>query len=145
MEEAKLKEIIERYEIASFFVTRRFNALVQDKLTGDMTREQFSIVRYLNLHTQSTSSELAEAFCVNKSSITSIINKLVDKGMIFRKPDQQDRRVIHLSLTEEGSRLAEQYGAIMSETLGGYIGHFSEDDAVQFIETFELLANRLKD
>ncbi|OXM13223.1 MarR family winged helix-turn-helix transcriptional regulator [Paenibacillus herberti] len=144
MDNAQLKPIIERYEAASFSVTRRFNALVQDKLPADMTREQVSMIRYLSLNVVSTSSELAQAFCVGKSSITSIITKLVDKNLIYRKPDQQDRRVTHLVLTEEGKRVAEEFGQLISDTIGHYISDFSDEDAIQFIETFEALAARLK-
>ncbi|MGN7457804.1 MarR family winged helix-turn-helix transcriptional regulator [Paenibacillus pasadenensis] len=145
MQETKLKEIIERYERASSQVNRRFGALIQNKLPEGITQEQFGIIRYLSAHPDSTSTELADTFCVGKSSITSITTKLVDKKLVRRRPDDRDRRVTYLSLTEEGRLVAEQAGKVIGETLGAYISRFTEEEAMQFIEMFEDLAARLKD
>ncbi|MGU3473928.1 MarR family winged helix-turn-helix transcriptional regulator [Paenibacillus sp. D51F] len=148
MKEELLPDIIKRYEAASFVVTRRFNALIQEKLPEDLTREQFGIVRYLNSRGESgggcTSTELADAFCVGKSTITSLITRLVDKELIQRNPDGKDRRVTFLSLTDKGIRTAKETDRIIKETLGRYIQAFEDEEALQFIEMFEFLADKLK-
>ena len=145
MNETFLQGMIKRYEAASFFVTRRINALIQEKLPEDMTQEQFAIVRYLSSVEVSTSTELAQVFYVGKSTISSIVSRLVDKGLIRRVPDDQDRRVTHLSLTPEGGRLADETDRLIQNIIGRYMESFSDEQALSFIETFEALAVKLRD
>ncbi|AJY74095.1 MarR family winged helix-turn-helix transcriptional regulator [Paenibacillus beijingensis] len=138
-----LCEIIKRYEIASFTVDRRINALVKDLMPEDLTTEQYWVIRYIQMRERSTSSELAEVFCVGKSSVTAIVTRLADKALIQRIPDPSDRRVTYLQLTEEGVQLAEQMEQVIQDLLAGLIGHFTADEAKQFLELYEKLAHVL--
>jgi DNA-binding MarR family transcriptional regulator len=48
----------------------------------------------------------------NLSSSTSIIDRLVDKGLVERVPDPDDRRVVICQLTPRGREVAEQFWRI---------------------------------
>ncbi|WP_138753832.1 MarR family winged helix-turn-helix transcriptional regulator [Paenibacillus sinopodophylli] len=140
MEQAMLKDIIDRYEAAHFLVNRRLNAMFRELMPEDLTVDQLSTLRYLQLHNRSTSSELADIFCVGKSSITAIVTRLFDKNLIQRLPDEKDRRVIYLALTEEGRQICDHMNDKIDVLLAKYIEPFSEQEAIGFIETFEKLA-----
>jgi DNA-binding MarR family transcriptional regulator len=144
MDRELLSSIIERYESASFIVYRRMNAAIREGLSDDLTLDQMSMIRYLRKHGQCTATELAEAFCVGKSSISAITSRLFDKQFIRRIPDETDRRVTYFALTEEGYRKSLETDEKIQEILMKYIGHFSEEEALRFIETFEKLAKVLK-
>ncbi|WP_337100844.1 MarR family winged helix-turn-helix transcriptional regulator [Paenibacillus sp. YIM B09110] len=137
------KEIIHRYEAAHFLVNRRLNALIRELMPEELTIDQFSTLRYLHSQGRSTSSELADIFCVGKSSITAIINRLFYKNLIYRLPDEKDRRVTYLALTEEGEQLFDEMDVKMYELLLKYISPFDEQEAITFIQTFEKLAHEL--
>jgi DNA-binding MarR family transcriptional regulator len=143
MEDAFLKQIIQRYETAMFTVNRRLSALIRAQMPPDLTFEQSNILRYLCSHRHCTSSELADSFAVGKSSITAIINRLADKGFIERTSDPKDRRVIYLSLTDAGNRLIESVECGVTELIGTFISEFSPQEALAFIETYEKLARLL--
>ncbi|MBB6669861.1 MarR family transcriptional regulator [Cohnella nanjingensis] len=138
-----LSQIISRYKSAMFTVQRRMNALIRDEMPQDLTIDQFSTLEYIRSRGQCTSSELAEVFCVGKSSITAIITRLFDKRLIKRLPDDKDRRVTYLRLTEEGERIAGELDGKIEDLLSRYMGHFEEKEASQFIETYEKLARVL--
>lgn len=143
MERQLLCDLINRYEMATFIVDRRINGLIKDLMPEDLTTDQYCMIRYIRAHEQATSSELAEVFCVGKSSITAIVTRLADKGLIQRIPDEADRRVTSLRLTEEGAGLAERMEGVIQDLLAGLIGHFTAEEAKQFIETYEKLAQVL--
>lgn len=136
----KLSRIIERYKTAMFTVNRRMNALLRDEMPEDLTLDQFAIIEYVSSREQCTSTELADAFCVGKSSITAIVSRLVDKKLLVRAPDGKDRRVTHLRLTDEGGRIVAELDGRVGEVLSTYVGAFDEAEADQFIETYEKLA-----
>ncbi|MDQ8734167.1 MarR family transcriptional regulator [Paenibacillus sp. LHD-38] len=143
MDRALLKDIIDRYEAANFLVNRRLNAMIRELMPDDLTVDQFSTLRYLRSREKSTSSELADIFCVGKSSITAIITRLFDKNLIQRLPDEKDRRVIYLALTQEGKQVCDRMEDKIQVLLAKYIDRFEEQEALTFIETFERLANEM--
>ncbi|CAM4157554.1 MarR family transcriptional regulator [Paenibacillus alkaliterrae] len=143
MDRALLKQIIDRYEAADFIVHRRLNAMIRELMPDSLTIDQFSTLRYLRMKEKSTSSELADIFCVGKSSITAIITRLFDKNLIQRLPDDKDRRVTYLALTDEGFQMCELMEEKIQILLAKFITHFDEQEALSFIATFEKLANRM--
>jgi len=140
-----LKGLARRYEAASFEVNRTMKHLMRSSMLADITTEQFSIMRYLNRMGKSTSSELADSFCVGKSSITAIITRLSDKGLVVREPDDKDRRVTFLRLSPEGERLCNLMESDAYEILSKFIKAMEEEEAIAFIGTFEKLAARLRE
>ncbi|EFM08983.1 transcriptional regulator, MarR family [Paenibacillus curdlanolyticus YK9] len=140
MDRERLQQTIDRYIAASFTVNRRLSAMIRDVLPDGITAEQSATLRYLRENGRSTSSELADIFCVGKSSITAIITRLFDKHLIERVPDEKDRRVTYLVLTPEGEQMTRLFDSKLEELLGQYLIHFDNKEAKAFIETYEKLA-----
>jgi DNA-binding MarR family transcriptional regulator len=145
MDAGMLKQLIRRYENASFMVERRFNAMLRETMSGELTADQYSVMRFIQDRGRCTSSELSDLFCVGKSSITAIITRLSDKKLIRRIPDEKDRRVTYLSLTEEGEALTNRIGQMIHELLSKYLQHFDASEAEAFIRTYEKLARMLEE
>lgn len=143
MDKQLLKQIIDRYKTASFNVNRIVNAMIRELMPENLTEEQHSVLQYMKARGACTSSELADFFFVGKSSITAIVTRLADKGLIQRLPDARDRRVTFLSLTGVGERLVEEMEEKIEELLMKYMIHFDDQEAKTFIETFEKLENIL--
>ena len=144
MELDLLKDLIQRYKAATFLVERRFSSIFRDHMPDEITVDQYKTLSYLRKHGPCNSTELSDIFCVGKSSITAIINRLSDKRFIVRMPAVKDRRVIHLSLTKEGAAICDEMDEKLGEILGGYMNHFEEQEALSFIETFEKLASEMQ-
>ncbi len=53
-------------------------------------------------------TDLADAVVQSKSGLTSVVDRMAAEGLIERRPDPEDRRVIRIVLTKLGERrLAE--------------------------------------
>lgn len=136
---------INRYMDAYLIVTRQVAARIKDSIAADTTNDQYQILRLIHAQNQCTSTYLAESFCVGKSSITAIINRLVQAGIIERTRDENDRRQVYLSMTEHGKRVFESAETQVHEVVSPYLLHFEEKDIEMFVMMFEKLANLIQD
>ncbi|RCX21383.1 DNA-binding MarR family transcriptional regulator [Fontibacillus phaseoli] len=143
--EQESKVLIERYMAAYFTVTKRMNGELREVLQDDMTMDQFQIIDYIVMQGKVTSTELADTFAVGKSSITAIITRLADKGILERTRDNDDRRVVYLSLTERGIGHYKKAQAKIMETLSTYLVHFNAEEVEGFLGVFEKLAYLLEE
>ena len=53
-----------------------------------------------------TATEQAQVLPVEVPAISRMVSKPVDRGLLFRRRQSTDRRVVILMLTEEGQKLA---------------------------------------
>ena len=65
---------------------------------------------------QSTVTELAERLQLAQSTVTELVSRAIDTGLIDREQSVLDARVAHLRLTEEGERrLARAFTTLAAE------------------------------
>lgn len=65
-----------------------------------------------------TVSELGERLHLESNTLTPLIKRLEAAGLVTRTRDKQDERVVRLSLTEAGGKLAEEaLGCVPAEVL----------------------------
>lgn len=138
-----IQELIDRYVTVSFQVHKKAESLIKGQIGDDLTNDQHYVLRYISKSEECTSSELADAFEVNKSAITAIINRMADKGLIKRTRDENDRRVVYLTLTEEGNTLYHTCQEKIQFLVESIITQFEESEIKNFINTFEKLAEIL--
>lgn len=137
MSNSVMAEIVDRYERATYMINRRLSSKIREGLPNDITPEQMFILRYLKHNTFVSSSELADLLCVEKSTISSIINRMVNKGYVERVPSQEDRRVVYLQLTEDGKQQYEGMEHIIYSIIEPYISKIGEKKAFEYIEVLE--------
>jgi DNA-binding MarR family transcriptional regulator len=77
--------------------------------------------------------ELSEKTSLEKSTLTSMLDRLENGGHITRVPSIEDRRKILIELTEKDKKLEGVYTKICREKIGQFYKGFSEKE----IETFE--------
>ncbi len=64
----------------------------------------------------STVTELAERLQLAQSTVTELVNRAEEAGLIAREPSATDGRVAHVRLTEEGERrLGRSFTALETE------------------------------
>ncbi|AZB44866.1 MarR family transcriptional regulator [Bacillus sp. FJAT-42376] len=85
-------------------VFRQLRQGVNHILEKDITRNEFFILRALHSGGASKASELSKVLDVSASHITSMADSLVEKGYIDRIRADSDRRMVNISITEEGEK-----------------------------------------
>ncbi|WP_374120551.1 MarR family winged helix-turn-helix transcriptional regulator [Neobacillus sp. PS3-40] len=138
-----IQNLIDRYIAVSFKVTKKAESLIKEQIGNDLTNDQHYILRYIYQSKECTSSELADVFEVNKSAITAIINRMVDRELIKRTRDENDRRVVYLTLTDEGNTLFKKTEDRVHCLVKSIITKFNMEEIKNFIQTYEKLADKL--
>ncbi|MDI4645270.1 MarR family winged helix-turn-helix transcriptional regulator [Cohnella hashimotonis] len=96
---------------------RMSNRLMQRLKPYDITPEQWSVLYYATESDGLIQRELGERAGKDKPTTTRIVDHLVRKGWILRRPDQNDRRAIFIEATAEGRRLIEETRPIETAVL----------------------------
>ncbi|WML41433.1 MarR family transcriptional regulator [Neobacillus sp. OS1-2] len=142
MENTAIKELVDQYINLTFSIEKNTAQLVKCQIGSDLTNDQHYILRYINQKEECTSSELAEVFHVKKSAITAMIERLWKKGFIQRTRDENDRRVVYLTLTAVGQELFHETELGINQLVGSLIKQFDQEEIETFMKTYEKL-NRI--
>ena len=67
-----------------------------------------SLLAYVKEYGASTQTQLAERLALGRAAVGSVIDALESKGLVTRRPDRTDRRVWLVSVTPEGSAVADR-------------------------------------
>lgn len=82
---------------------------------GGSRRGQGNVITFLAQHPDVTQKELAQALGVIPASLSEVLMKLERKGLVERKKDEGDRRLVRVKLTEEGQKILEQPEEILTD------------------------------
>ncbi|RDV03855.1 MarR family winged helix-turn-helix transcriptional regulator [Undibacter mobilis] len=82
------------------------------------TRAQWAVLSRLNRCEGLKQSELAELLDLQPISLTRLLDRLADNGLIERRPDPNDRRVNRLYLTPAARPVLDHLTALGEELMG---------------------------
>ena len=74
----------------------------------DLIPLEFALLRAFLRQEEWTTTQLARVLPVRTSRISRVVTKLVDRGLMSRRRMRNDRRVVILTLTEEGKALTRE-------------------------------------
>lgn len=88
--------------------------------------------------------ELARKLLVGRSNVSMLLPQMETRGLIERRPDVTDRRVLRLFLTDKGRDLAERAMAIQTDLIERTLAATPIEQCLAMAETMELLVHRLQ-
>ena len=116
--------------------------LEQLKDTG-LTIGQPKILDYLKDHDGSNQKEIAKACFLEAGSLTTILNKMEEKGLIERRILNGNRRSFHIFLTETGKEKQQLVDQAFSEIEKKALADISEKDIDQFMSVYNKIYSNL--
>ena len=116
----------------------------QLKDTG-LTLGQPKVLDYLKDHDGVSQKEIAAGCLIEAGSLTSILNRMEEKGLIERKMLNGNRRTFHIFMTESGKKnqklVEEAFKKIDKTALNG----ISEEEQKLFMEIFYRIYRNIAD
>jgi len=82
-----------------------FPILPKEWLSLDLTTPQLKVVLLLYLNGSARMSIIASSLGVSLATATGVVDRLVDRGMVVRQSDPNDRRVVLCRLSGKGEKL----------------------------------------
>jgi DNA-binding MarR family transcriptional regulator len=121
-------------------ITRLNRRVRQARPVGDLTFSQLSALTSLQLAGALTPRELADVERVQPPTMTKIVGKLEDRGLVARTPHPTDRRQVILAPTEQGRAVYAQFERARNEWLAAQLARLTQDER----ETLERAAQILQ-
>lgn len=88
--------------------------------------------------------DVAEYFHIELPSATSLLNKLCDQKLVERHEDENDRRLVMISLTNEGKKLLQQAMNQRRKKLEKTLSYLSEKEKNELLNIMKTLNNKLQ-
>ncbi|MFI2709171.1 MarR family winged helix-turn-helix transcriptional regulator [Micromonospora sp. NPDC018662] len=109
-------------------ITRLNRRVRQARPVGDLTVTQLSALTSLKLAGALTPRELADVERVQPPTMTKIVAKLEERGLVQRTPHPTDGRQVILAATEGGRAVLDQFERARNEWLAGRLAALTEDE-----------------
>jgi MarR family 2-MHQ and catechol resistance regulon transcriptional repressor len=93
-----------------------------------LTPSQFGVIEALLHLGPCCQKELAEKILKTSGNITLVIDNLEKRGLVRRRRDEDDRRYITVSLTEEGERLIRAIFPVHAREIAQEMSCLSADE-----------------
>ncbi len=106
---------------------------------GKRSHGRGRLLSLLSEHDGITSHELAELLDVRPSSLSEMMGKLTEEELIVRTPDENDKRVSHISLSSKGRELLDEIETEREADASRITACFEDSE----IEAFSVLCDKL--
>jgi DNA-binding MarR family transcriptional regulator len=108
-----------------------------------LTRPQWLALVRLKRRPGASQSELADMMEIEKAPAGRIIDRLVEKGWIARRPDPDDRRINRIYLTDLGERVHAAIRPISEATVADALGGLTDAEKDRLTDLLSRVKSRL--
>lgn len=135
-------------DLSFHYTLMAVQAMVQKKLLSSLkhtglTAGQPKVLDYLREHNGANQKEIAGGCHIEAGSLTSVLNRMENNGLVERRMLHDNRRTYYIFLTDKGRSLSDlvagEFSGLEKEVFRG----ISEAEQEQFIKTFQAIYHNL--
>ena len=121
-----------------FLVLMRTSKGIQESLKLEMAKynlsiTEFSVLEVLYHKGKQTIQQIGHSILISSGSMTYVIDRLEHKGFINRSACPDDRRAIHVTLTDEGNSLMEKIMPKQQQWVDGMFSSLNTEESEIFV------------
>lgn len=116
----------------------------REMLTNKLNITEFSVLEALYLEGKQTIQQIGNSILISSGSMTYVIDKLEHKGLLNRNGCPNDRRVIHVLLTEDGIRLMEKIMPTHREMVNDLFGSLTDNESEMMVKLLGKVSKKVK-
>ena len=90
-------------------ISSYFQSLLSASSGEELSLQELKVVDFIGQRESPIMREASEYMQVAVSTMTGIIDKLEDKGLVKRERNDEDRRIVRVLLTNKGRKLYQSY------------------------------------
>ena len=116
------KPLADLGECVTGLVNAAYRGMAEQMASDDLNPLEFALLRAFLGREEWTTTQLAQVLPVKAPRISRVVSKMVDRGLMRRQRPRNDRRIVFLTLTDEGRALTlelhrrvQAYDARLSE------------------------------
>ena len=104
----------------------------------------FNTIGFLRMNPGSRASQVSDHLGVKPTTTSSVIARLVKRGVIERRKDAKDGRAASLVLTQEGQKLAETLFQQDLKNMALFLSALNEKEQVQLLKLLSKVTQRVQ-
>jgi MarR family transcriptional regulator, 2-MHQ and catechol-resistance regulon repressor len=105
---------------------------------------KFAVLEVLYLKGKQTIQQIAKSILITSGSMTYVIDKLEQKGLLKRTACPDDRRAIHVILTDAGIDLMNKIMPKHQELIDDMFGSLNHDEAETMVKLLKKVSKRVE-
>ena len=113
---------------------REFVAAFQRWHQGQVSLVHLNVLMLLSATGPMSMSRLAEALDISVASVTGVVDRMEARGLVERRRDAEDRRVIMVTPAEGGDRIFREIDQRRRQSLGLLLNNLSRDELVGLLK-----------
>jgi MarR family transcriptional regulator for hemolysin len=131
----------------ALFEVQRLLRLYADKQASQygLTRTQWAVLAKVNRTEGLKQAEIAEMLEIQPITLTRLIDKLCNNGLLERRSDAADRRINRLYLTKAARPLMAKLATLRSEVVATACTGFSHAEVHRLVEQLETIKDNVRD
>jgi MarR family transcriptional regulator, transcriptional regulator for hemolysin len=131
----------------ALFEVQRMLRLYCDKQARryGLTRSQWAVLAKLERTEGLKQTEIADLMEMQPITLTRLIDKLCDAGLIERRSDESDRRVNRLYLTQTARPLMEKLAILRGEITQTALASISNADTHRLVDQLESIKDNVRE
>jgi MarR family transcriptional regulator for hemolysin len=125
------------------YYDRQFLPLLEQT---DLTMREVHVLLFLANHPgQDTARDVTELRGMAKSQVSQAVEVLAGRGLLTRRADGEDRRVVHLEITEQGAPLAREAQAVQAACGRRLLAGLTGEEQTVFLDLLERVLQEMED
>lgn len=97
--------------------------------------EAIFLLQFLRRHSPAKMAEIADEMNIPISTATRMVDRIEARGLISRKKDRKDKRIMLVSLKSKGEKIVRDVEDHTFEIISNNLDEFNEDQIRSVIET----------
>ncbi|MDN3015912.1 MarR family transcriptional regulator [Paenibacillus sp. BSR1-1] len=129
-----------------FLILMQTSKAIHERIKEEMAKNklsitEFSVLEVLYQKGKQTIQQIGNCILISSGSMTYVIDKLEQKGLLSRNACPDDRRVIHVTLTDDGNELMNVIMPEYHDSVNQMFESLDDDEA----ETLVQLLKKVRD
>lgn len=131
-------------------LVKRIMSVVKQNFESDfkkmgVTQSQILVMRVLNLRGDMKVSDISKELDLSNSTVSGIIDRLVEKKIVQRKRSDEDRRIVMISLADEYRQPVKKGLNAFAQKMRKALSTMTEEDVESIIRGLEKLEKILEE
>ena len=123
---------------------RMMHVILQDyisetALDRGLNHTQIKTLIHIHQAGSTTMTPICRSISLEKGSMTTVVDQLVDRKLVERTRDRDDRRKVVVSITEQGKALAEELHDELSAYISSRLSCLTEREVADFWDAVSIL------
>ena len=112
------------------------------KTTG-LTAPQMLLMQTIRDKTEVTIGEVANEMSLSQATVTTIIDRLEKKNLVFRERSEKDKRKVHAYLTDEANEILKQAPTPLQEHFSIQFNNLHDWEKTMIISSLQRVAQMM--